>query len=233
MKNDVLNIVVPVYNEADNFPKLYKEVTGKIKIPFELSVVYDFDEDNTVPVAKKFQAKDKRVKLVKNTIGRGPMNAIKAGFASVKSGAVLVIMGDVCDDLGSVAEMYEHYEKGSSLVCGSRYMKGGRQIGGPVLKRIMSRLAGVSLYYLARIPTKDSTNNFKLYDKKFIESVDIESKAGFEIGLELTVKAFRGGFKISEVPTTWTDRAAGESNFKLWKWLPAYLHWYRIGLIGR
>jgi dolichol-phosphate mannosyltransferase len=233
MSSLTLSIVVPVYNEAENFPQLYEQVVSNIKDEFVMYIVYDFDEDTTIPVAKKFQKKDSRVKLVKNTIGRGPMNAIKSGFNAVKSGPVLVIMGDVCDDLTSVADMMKEYEGGASLVCGSRYMKGGKQIGGPLVKRTLSRLAGVSLFYLRRLPTHDATNNFKLYDKAFLDEITIESKAGFEIGLELAVKAFCLNKKIAEVPTTWTDRAAGESNFKLWKWLPAYLHWYKVGMLKR
>jgi dolichol-phosphate mannosyltransferase len=233
MAKNTLSIVVPVYNEAENFPRLYKEVTEKIKNEFVMHVVYDFDQDTTVPVAKEFQKKDKRVILTKNDLGKGPMNAIKAGFNAVKSGPVLVIMGDVCDDLTSVKEMLKHYDEGSSVVCGSRYMRGGRQIGGPLIKRTLSKLAGNSLYYLRRLPTHDATNNFKLYDKAFLDEIIIESKAGFEIGLELVVKAFCLEKRISEVPTTWTDRAAGESNFKLMKWLPAYLHWYKVGMLKR
>ena len=56
--------------------------------------------------------------------------------------------------------------------------------------------------------------------------MEIESTGGFELGLELVVKAHVAGRKIVEVPTTWRDRLAGQSNFKLWKWLPHYLKWF-------
>ncbi|MGH7863221.1 MAG: glycosyltransferase family 2 protein, partial [Candidatus Dormibacteraceae bacterium] len=61
----------------------------------------------------------------------------------------------------------------------------------------------------------------------------IESEAGFELALELTVKAHLGGMTIVEVPTTWRDRTAGESRFQTRKWLPHYLRWYRIGILHR
>jgi hypothetical protein len=109
-------------------------------------------------------------------------------------------------------------------------MKGGKQIGGPLLKRTLSHLAGVSLYWIRRFPTHDVTNNFKLYDKNFIDSIKIESKGGFEIAMEITVKAFKKGQVIKEVPSTWRDRTAGEANFQLWKWLPSYLRWYFYAL---
>lgn len=229
-KPKLLHIITPVYNEGDNFPKLYEAVKKNIKTPHELVVVYDFDEDNTVPVAKKYAKKDSSVKLHKNTIGRGALNALKSGFDYVKSGPVLIIMADLADDLTIVDDMYKLYLDGAAVVCGSRYMKGGSQVGGPLLKRTLSRLAGVSLHYIRRLPTHDVTNNFKLYDKDLLDSITLESQGGFEIAMEITVKAFKQKRKIVEIPTTWTDRTAGDSNFHLWKWLPSYLRWYFYAL---
>lgn len=229
-KRPILYIITPVFNEGDNFPELYKEVKRHIKTPHKLVVVYDFDKDNTVPVVKRYQKKDNDLILHKNTIGRGALNALLSGFKYVKSGPVLVIMADLSDDLRIVDNMYDLYLKGAAVVCGSRYMKGGKQIGGPLLKRTLSHLAGVSLYWIRRFPTHDVTNNFKLYDKNFIDSIKIESKGGFEIAMEITVKAFKKGQVIKEVPSTWRDRTAGEANFQLWKWLPSYLRWYFYAL---
>lgn len=231
-KRPLLHIVTPVYNEADNFPAQYKEVKKLIKTPHELIVVYDFDEDNTVPVVKSFQKKDKNLRLHKNTRGRGALNALLSGFDFVKSGPVLVIMADLSDDLRIVDKMYDKYLEGYAVVCGSRYMKGGKQIGGPFVKRTMSRLAGVSLFWLRRLPTHDITNNFKMYDKKFLNTIDIESQGGFEIAMEITAKAFKQKQKITELPSTWRDRTAGEAQFKLWKWLPSYLRWYFYALFS-
>ena len=117
---------------------------------------------------------------------------------------------------------------GADVVSASRYMRGGRQIGGPPLKRLMSRTAGLTLHWFAGVPTHDPTNNFKLYSRRFLDTVTIESTAGFELALELTVKATIARRRVAEVPTTWRDRTAGESNFKLRKWLPHYLHWYWV-----
>jgi hypothetical protein len=57
--------------------------------------------------------------------------------------------------------------------------------------------------------------------------------AGFELALELTVKATLARRRVAEIPTTWKDRTAGQSNFKLRKWLPHYLHWYRVAFLRR
>jgi hypothetical protein len=76
------------------------------------------------------------------------------------------------------------------------------------------------------VPTHDATNAFKIYDRAMVKSFKIESKGGFELNLELTVKAFLAGYRITEVPSTWRDRTSGQSRFRLWKWLPYYLRWY-------
>ncbi len=229
----LLHIITPVYNEAENFPALYEAVKKHVKTPHRLVVVYDFDEDTTVPVARKYVRRDKTIVLHKNTLGRGALNALKSGIAFVPSGPMLIIMADLADDLSQVDDMYRLYRKGAAVVCGSRYMKGGRQIGGPLVKRTLSRLAGMSLYYVRRVPTHDITNNFKLYDKALLDSITIESQGGFEIAMEITVKAFHMRRRIDELPTTWYDRPAGESNFKLWAWLPSYLRWYFYALKPR
>ena len=142
-------------------------------------------------------------------------------------------MADLSDDLAAVSPMLARMREGCDVVCGSRYMRGGRQKGGPLLKRILSRLAGVSLHFLAGVPTHDVTNSFKMYRKQLLDRLTIESSGGFEVGMEIVVKTFAARGKIAEVPTTWTDRSAGTSRFRLWKWLPKYLHWYWFALRSR
>jgi hypothetical protein len=76
-----------------------------------------------------------------------------------------------------------------------------------------------------RVGAKDATNSFKAYSTDFVREVGIESRGGFEIGLELTAKARRMCLAVAEVPTIWLDRTAGKSNFQLRKWIPEYLRW--------
>jgi glycosyltransferase involved in cell wall biosynthesis len=222
-----LHIIVPVYNEAENFPSLWTQLQSSIKSKYEVFVVYDFDQDTTVPVVRALiESGVTNLQLIKNEVKRGVVGAIVSGFMQVRSGAILVVMADLSDDLTKVDEMLALYESGFDLVAGSRYMKGGGIIGGPPLKQFLSRMAGTSLHYMRGIPTHDSTNAFKLYDAKMIHSFDIESSQGFEINLEITVKAFINGYNICQLPTVWRDRTAGQSRFRLWQWLPYYLRWY-------
>jgi glycosyltransferase involved in cell wall biosynthesis len=227
----VLSLIVPVYNEADNFPHLVREVERHVPPPFVLETVYDFEADTTLPVARELAASRPWLRLVRNE-GKGVVGALRTGFKVAASGPTLVVMADLSDDLSGVPRMLELYRAGARVVCPSRYCAQGRQIGGPWLKKTLSRLAGITLALAVRFPTRDATNNFRLYDAALVNELGISSSGGFELALELTAKAFRRGVRIAEVPTTWRDRVAGESRFKFRKWLPKYAYWYGYALLA-
>jgi glycosyltransferase involved in cell wall biosynthesis len=201
--------------------------------PLEVLTVYDFEEDSTVPVIRRLQADHPELRLYRNTRGRGVLNALRAGMDAARAELILVMMGDGSDDPRDVDRMVRLADEGCAVVAASRYMPGGRQLGGPLLKRSLSRLAGVSLYALRALPIHDPTNNFKLYHRQLLDLVTVESTGGFELALELTVKAHRLGMRVGEVPTTWRDRTSGESRFDLRRWLPRYLRWYLVALLRR
>jgi glycosyltransferase involved in cell wall biosynthesis len=228
-----LSIVMPVFMEGEAIVPAVEALERDIQTAHEILVVYDFDEDPTVPVIDRLTAVHPGVRGLRNDLGRGVLNAMKAGIAASRAPYVLITMADGSDEPHIVDAMVARARDGADVVAASRYMAGGRQIGGPMLKRLMSRTAGLTLHWFARVPTHDATNNFKLYARRYLDQVTIESTAGFELALELTVKASLDGRTVAEVPTTWRDRSAGESNFKLRKWLPHYLHWYREAFVGR
>lgn len=222
-----LTVVIPVYNEGANFKALWAEVASSIKTPFRAFVVYDFEADDTLPVAREIIASgETRLTLRRNSYGRGVTGAIKTGLEAVESGPVLVTMADLSDDMTQVDRMYELYLEGYDLICGSRYMPGGKLIGGPFFKQLLSRVSGLTLHYFRGVPTHDATNSFKLYDAEMVHEVRVESVAGFELGLELSVKAFLNGYSIAEIPSVWRDRTQGTSRFRVVHWMPHYLKWY-------
>lgn len=227
-----LLLVVPVYNEAENFPRLYESLRTHVLTPWRLKVVYDREEDTTVPVARAIAAQDARVELLLNA-GKGVLGALRTGLAEADHGFVVVTMADGSDDHRQVDQMVALAREGYDLVAASRYMRGGAQLGGPLLKSALSRTAGLSLRWLAGVGTADATSNFKLYRAEFLKSVKIESRGGFEVALELTVKAHLRGLRIGELPTTWAERTSGKSNFQLRKWFLDYLRWYLAAFRSR
>lgn len=230
-----VTIVVPVYNEGDNIRTTLSELDTKTHVDAETWLVYDSDKDTTLPPARELEGKTRiPFRLIRNKYGRGALNAIKTGLEDAQSELVVVTMADLCDPPEVIDDMVAAAgRENADIVCASRYMKGGNQYGGPKFKGFLSRTAGLLLHWVARLPTHDPTNSFKLYRKSYLNEVQIESTGGFELGIELVVKARARGKKIIEVPTTWRDRVAGKSNFKLWKWLPNYLRWFFYAFSNR
>lgn len=229
-----LSVVIPAYNEGENIVPLLERLDREVHTsPLEVLIVYDFAEDTTVPVVERLRPVYPNVRLVLNRYGRGALNALRTGLLDARAPYVLVTMADLSDDLRDVEAMYQLARGGADVVAGSRYMRGGGQHGGPLVKRTLSRAAGLSLHYLGGVATHDPTNNFKLYSQRLLRAVEIESTGGFELALELTVKAHLAGFRIAEVPTHWSDRTAGQSRFQLRRWLPHYLRWYRKAMVSR
>jgi len=219
--------VVPVLNEAEAFPLLWQALTSSIGSEFRVIVVYDADNDTTIPVVRKIiSAGESRLRLVKNSIRPGVVGAILTGFEETPDGPVLVVMGDLSDDLSKVDQMLELYRAGFHIVSGSRYMKGGRIENGRFPKQMLSKFAGLTLHWLRGLPTHDATNAYKLYDRAMLRKLKIESQGGFELSLEITVKAFLAGYRIAEIPSVWRERTSGSAKFKLWAWMPHYLKWY-------
>lgn len=220
-----LGIIIPVYNEAKNIIRTLNAIDDNIRIPNRVYLIYDFDADNTLPVAREYDKSKEKLIFLKNSTG-GVVNAIKKGLREAEEEYLLVTMADLSDDYKVVDSMCKLMDRGYDIMCGSRYMKGGKQIGGPLIKKTISRLVGLSLRMLAGIPTHDATNSFKIYRKGLLKTIEFESKGGFEIGMEIVVKAHFSRFKVGEIPCVWTDRRAGKSRFKVLKWGPKYLKWY-------
>jgi len=221
-----VSIVVPVYNEGEAVAAVLDRISESVKLPFEVLVVHDSPDDTTVPTVMKYSERDSRFHAVLNTFGRGPANAIRFGMKSAAAPVIVVTMADGCDDTTQIDDLTRLVERGVVIACASRYARGGQQVGGPLLKGFISRMAGLTLHVFARVGTRDATNSYKAYSRKFIEDVGVESDQGFEIGIELVAKARRRRLPVAEIPTIWLDRTFGVSNFKLWAWIPRYVKWY-------
>ena len=225
-----ISVIIPAFEEGEAVVAGLTNLSREIQQPNEILVIVDNPIDSTVAPVNKLSEEHPAIRLVVNTYGSGPANAIRYGIDQAIANVVVVTMADGCDDPRQVEELAHLVKRGVVIASASRYMPGGQQVGGPRLKRLLSRLAGRSFAFITGVGTRDATNSFKAYDKNFVNQVGIHSRHGFEIGIELTAKARRLGLSVAEIPTTWIDRTYGKSNFKLAKWLPRYLGWYLFGL---
>ena len=145
------SLVVPVYNEGENIAAFCRALAG-VPPGYELLICHDFEGDDTLPALERLPPAERpfSVRPVLNTLGPGVRYASEAGMRAAAAPVVVVSMADVSDDFSRVEEMVAAAEAGADVVCASRYMAGGRQLGGPWLKSLMSRAAGVTLHYLSR-----------------------------------------------------------------------------------
>ena len=223
-----VSVVIPAYNEGETIVPVLDRIFDGVTLPCEVLVVVDWPDDTTIPVIEKYTEHEPRLRYVVNTFGPGPANAIRYGLRHATTPVAVVTMADGSDDPRQIDALTLLVERGVAVAAASRYMPGGQQIGGPLLKGLMSRTAGRSLRTFARIGTCDATNSYKAYSTEFVRMVGIDSRDGFEIGIELTAKARRLRRPVAEIPTIWLDRDAGMSHFKLMQWIPKYLRWYRF-----
>ena len=94
-------------------------------------------------------------------------------------------------------------------------------------KRVIPMRLDPCLDKRARVPTHDASNGFRMFSRRVVDEIAVESDSGFCYSIELLVKCHRLGWRIGEVPAQWFERKHGTSRFRVLNWLPAYLRWYR------
>jgi dolichol-phosphate mannosyltransferase len=223
-----VSVVIPAYNEGEDILPGLERIIATVETDAEIMVIVDTDDDTTIEPVTRFAKQHPQLRVLVNDYGRGPAHAIRYGIDHAAASIVAVTMADGCDDPRQIDELVLLVERGVVVAAASRYMAGGQQVGATGFKSFLSRFAGRSLNAFAHVGTRDATNSFKAYDADFVRSVGIDSRDGFEIGLELTAKARRLRLPVAEIPTIWLDRTAGASNFRVAQWIPKYLRWYRF-----
>jgi glycosyltransferase involved in cell wall biosynthesis len=222
-----LDIVIPVYNEGRNIVATLAALKRSVRTPARVLICYDHPADDTLPAIRgNPQAHEGlAVEFVRNA-GRGAHGAVMTGFAASTAPFVLMYPADDDTNAPMLDRMVALGRMGCDIVCASRFTPGGAMIGCPPLKAVLVRSANFTLRHFARLPTTDATNGFRMFSRRVIERIAVESDQGFCYSIELLVKAHRLGWRIAEVPVRWFERRHGASRFQVIKWLPAYLRWY-------
>ena len=222
--NNILDILIPVFNEDETIVKTIENIFSAVKYDYKIIICYDYDEDPTLKIIKVSFPHNSKIVFVKN-FSKGFNNALISGFKSSTAKAVLVFMADDHTNHNIINLCYEKFTEGYQVVCPSRFIRGGKMTGNPFLKGIITKLVSFFLFNFTSFPIKDSTNSFRLFSKELINKVKIESNKGFTLSLELTAKAHRLGYKITEIPTIWVERDKGKSRFKLFSFILPYTKW--------
>lgn len=226
--NPSISIIIPIFEEQESIERVLIKLQEVIGSNGKVYLVADNESDSTIFQVKKFMSKSPlSIEVLIQYPNTGPAKAITFGIENSVEPFVIFMTADDSDDVEDIPKLVDLLTQGFCLISASRYMKLGKHIGGPVVKHALSRIAGITSKFILRSGTSDPTNLFKGVNRNFLSSIEIESEFGFTIGLELVAKAqtyqSRG---VSEIPTIWKERVAGESTFRFLRWLPSYFYWY-------
>jgi dolichol-phosphate mannosyltransferase len=218
-----LSVIIITRNEDKNIKALLDEINNKVRGPFEIIVVDD-STDTTPAVVQNQFGMYSHIRLIRQK-EKGYTNAFIKGIKEAAGDAVVIVVGDLSDEIADINRMKNTMEEGYDIICASRYTKNAKKTGGFFFQNILSYMAGKSLSLFLKIPTSDVTNSFKMYRKRIFDRIKIKD-SGFAASMQVTLKAFFKGYKITEVSTIWKGRATSDSKFIFQEQLWHYLYWY-------
>jgi hypothetical protein len=222
MKRSILTIVIPVRSEAEALPTTISHLEKTVKTPHIVLIVDDHvdSHDKTPVIVKKLVKRFKKLfwlpKTSRDPDGFGP--ALCRAVKTITTPYTVFVMGDGCDDPHSIDHMMTLIQKThTDVVAGSRYIKGGKKLGGPWLQHLFSLALNKFLQTIG-LYTSDATNAFKLYKTSFLQTI-IPSRPlpGVEFSLQLSIEGYKKQGRYKEIPTTWRGRTKGSSKLKLFK----------------
>lgn len=217
-----ISIIVPAHNEEENLQHLMDELVPVLlqydeTKDFELVLVNDNSTDRTPEIIEELGSKNPRIRPVHRHSSPGFGNAVKEGFRNASGDIIIPVMGDLSDDPHDIPKLVQKIEEGYDIAYGSRFTEGGATEGYPKAKMVANRAFNNMVRLLFGIRHKDLTNAFKAYRKEVLERIGIDNleATGFDLTVEIPLKAHIMGFTSAEVPVTWHGRERGEAKLKL------------------
>ncbi len=207
-------IIIPTYNEAENIERIIEEIF-KLNLDINILVVDDNSPDGTSKIVEKIARRDHKVSLIKRNAKMGLGTAYVAGFKYAIQERYDYIFEMDADFSHDPKEIPNFLEKISEydLVIGSRYIKGVNIVNWPLRRLILSYGANIYTRLITGLPVKDSTGGYKCFRRKVLESIDLDKihSGGYAFQIEMNYKAWKKGFKITEIPIIFIDRTEGRS----------------------
>jgi len=214
-----LSIVIPAYNEEESIAETIHEIEqtlNQVKIDHEVFVVNDNSKDNTEKVLQELSKLYPTLRYETNKGPNGFGYAVRYGLERFSGDCVAVMMADLSDSPYDLVKFYTTMLEGNyDCVFGSRFVKGGKTIDYPPVKKIINRIANLIVRMVMRIDYNDATNAFKLYRRHTIDGIKPFLSPHFNLTLELPLKAIIRGYSYAVVPNSWTNRKYGVSKLKI------------------
>jgi dolichol-phosphate mannosyltransferase len=221
-----LSVVIPAHNEAPVIETTLEAILAQIAsegIDYEVLVIDDGSTDGTAEAVARVGAHDGSVRCIRNDGAHGFGHAVRKGLELITGDAVVIVMADGSDDPRDIVLYHRVLEAGYDCAFGSRFMPGAVVSDYPPLKRVINRIVNTGIRAIFRHGYNDTTNAFKAYRREVIEQMQPLISPHFNLTVEMPLKAITRGFSYAIVPTSWTNRAAGESKLQLQEMGSRYL----------
>lgn len=229
----MFTIILPTYNERENLERFVDALLAVFEsngLDGRILVVDDNSPDGTGDIADRLAEKHGNISVLHRQAKEGLGPAYLAGFKeALKTGSryIFEMDSDFSHDPANVPRMLDAAVN-ADLVLGSRYVPGGRVENWGLLRRLISRWGSLYARWILGIPVNDLTGGFKCFNRKVLESIDLDrvSAHGYGFQIELTYKAIKRGFGVKEIPITFVDRELGQSKMsKRIVWEAAFIVW--------
>ncbi|WP_432824299.1 polyprenol monophosphomannose synthase [Dactylosporangium sp. CA-092794] len=220
-------VIIPTYNEADNI-RIIVERVREATPAVDILVADDNSPDGTGTIADELAGTDPAVHVLHRAGKQGLGAAYIAGFAwGTERGYDAVVEMDA-DGSHAPEELPKLLDAlaDADVVLGSRYVKGGRTVNWPAHRQAISRIGNVYVRLALGMPLRDATGGYRAYRTPVLGKIELESIAshGYCFQVDLAWRSYKDGFRVSEVPITFTERERGQSKMSssivreaLWK----------------
>lgn len=224
---------MPVRNEGINLKIMLKVLNAVVEVPHEVLVVYDHPDDDSIRVVEAMQGDHPHARAIRNALGPGVVNAIRAGVNAAVGEYVLIFAADEVGPVLAIEDMLELMNQGCDFVSCTRYAHGGRRLGGSFVGGALSRLANRLFHLLSGSVLTDSTTGIKMFRRSVFPTLNLEARPiGWAVTFEMAIKAQLAGLVLGEVPIISIDRLfGGKSTFRPGPWVAEYLRWFLWGLM--
>ncbi len=220
----MISIITPTYNEKDGIEHFVASVSQTMKglnQPFEIVVVDDNSPDGTADLVIRLRSKYPQLNLLKRAGKLGIGSAYFDGFAKAKGDFLIGIDADLSPGVEVLPLFVERLKAGDGMVIGSRYLRKSRTVGVGLYKANGSRVFNIFTRIVLGVPASDITHSNRAMTKKCFEAIapKIKTKDHPSFFVECSFWAKKLGFRISEVPITFTERTTGRSKLNINKGL--------------
>ncbi len=210
-------VLIPTYNEAANIGTVIERILA-MPDPVAVIVIDDGSPDGTAGIVRDFQHRNPgRIDLIERSGKLGLGTAYVAGFQHALAAGfdfICEMDADLSHNPEDLARLIAPVRAGEAdLAIGSRYVDGVRVINWPLGRLILSYGAGIYTRAITRLPVQDVTAGFKCYHRKVLEAIDLDrvKSNGYSFQVEMKYRAWRQGFRLTEVPIIFTERTEGQS----------------------